>query len=114
MEAMELATSPRSENHKPTAASEEQGGLRKTAAEVASSLEQLYRAGDVYLGRQAQERPYRVLGVAAGIGFALGGGLAWKIAGALVPVIARMAFTHAASGWAISSLPHTSEAPPIP
>jgi ElaB/YqjD/DUF883 family membrane-anchored ribosome-binding protein len=73
--------------------------LMRAAEDVAASVEQIYRVGDAFLGKQAQDRPYLVLGTAAGIGFILGGGLAWKMAGALMNMAGRMAVTHAVDGW---------------
>lgn len=98
-ESVTGSTGP-SARRKPTALEENTpDDLRRAAEEVASSVEQLYRTGDAFLGKHAQERPYAVLGAAAGIGFVLGGGLAWRLAGTLVNVAGRMAVTHAVNEW---------------
>jgi hypothetical protein len=73
--------------------------LTRAAQDVASSVEQLYRVADSFVGRHAKDRPYAVLGAAAGIGFVLGGGLAWRLAGTLVNVAGRVAVTHALDTW---------------
>lgn len=93
---------------KPTAMDENTpADLQRAVEDVASSVEQLYRVSDAFVGRQAQDRPYVVLGAAAGLGFVLGGGLAWRITGALMNVVGRLAVTHAVDTWLSSN---TSEA----
>lgn len=74
------------------------------AEDAGAAMEQLYRAGSAFVGREAQDRPYRVLGIAAGIGFILGGGLAWKMAGGLINVAGRIAVTRALEDWASSAV----------
>ena len=89
---------------KPTAFDENTpADLRRAAEDVASSVEQLYRVGDAFVGRQARDRPYVVLGAAAGVGFVLGGGLAWRVTGALMNIVGRLAVTHAVDTWLSSS-----------
>jgi ElaB/YqjD/DUF883 family membrane-anchored ribosome-binding protein len=91
---------------KPTALDENTpADLRRAAEDVASSVEQLYRVGDAFVGRQAQDRPYVILGVAAGLGFVLGGGLASRVTGALINVVGRLAVTHAVDTWLSSNTP---------
>jgi len=101
MEAREafdpLADTPRP----PTALDPGTGEALRTAAEEAgAAIEQLYRIGSAFIGREAQDRPYRVLGIAAGIGFVLGGGLAWRMAGRLINVAGRIAVTRGLEDWA--------------
>lgn len=92
-----LADTPRP----PTALDPGTGeALRSAAEEAGAAMEQLYRVGSSYIGREAQDRPYRVLGIAAGIGFVLGGGLAWKMAGRLINVAGRIAVTRGLEDWA--------------
>jgi Na+/H+-dicarboxylate symporter len=67
-------------------------------------VEQLYRVSDAFLGRQAEERPYLILGAAAGVGFILGGGLASRMGGTLLNVVGRLAVTHAVDAWVSSNL----------
>jgi hypothetical protein len=80
---------------KPTAFGDNAPALSTAVEGIASSVRQLYRVGDAFLGKHAQDRPYVVLGTAAGIGFLLGGGLASKTAGVLMSMALRMAVTHA-------------------
>jgi len=65
--------------------------LKDALGDVTSSLNDLYRAADAFATEHARERPYVLLGVAAGIGFILGGGLASRVGGALLGVGTRMA-----------------------
>ena len=60
-------------HHRPTALNESSSReLRSAAEDVASSVEQLYRMSNAFLGKHAEERPYLILGAAAGVGFILG------------------------------------------
>src|SRR5262245_36605062 len=77
--------------------------LKNAAQDAGAAVEQLCRVGTEILGREAQDRPYRVIGIAAGIGFVLGGGLAWTMAGRLINVASRIAVTRALEGWAIAA-----------
>jgi ElaB/YqjD/DUF883 family membrane-anchored ribosome-binding protein len=63
--------------------------VREAAQEVSLSVQELYRTADRWLGAYTRERPYAVLGAAAGIGFVLGGGLASRTAGAMLTVGSR-------------------------
>lgn len=49
--------------------------IQKAWGEASSALETLYTQASRELQHTVQERPYVALGVAAGIGFVLGGGL---------------------------------------
>jgi hypothetical protein len=84
--------------------------LRSAAEDLASSVEQLYRVGDAFLGKHAEDRPYVILGAAAGVGFILGGGLASRLAGTFLNVFGRMAVTHAVDSWVTS---HVSVSPNV-
>ena len=89
---------------RPTALDPGTGEAFMTAAEEAgAAVEQLYRIGNAYVGREAQDRPYRVIGIAAGIGFVIGGGLAWKMAGRVMNVAGRIAVTRALEQWATAA-----------
>jgi len=79
--------------------------LRSAAEDLASSVEQLYRVGDAFLGKHAEDKPYVILGAAAGVGFVLGGGLASRLAGRLLNALGRMAVTHAVDSWVTSHVP---------
>ena len=104
MEAQE-AFDPLSDTPRPPTALDPGTGqaLRTAAEEAGAAMEQLYRVGSAYIGREAQDRPYRVLGIAAGIGFVLGGGLAWKMAGRLINVAGRIAVTRGFEDWAAAT-----------
>jgi ElaB/YqjD/DUF883 family membrane-anchored ribosome-binding protein len=65
--------------------------LRDALDDVTSSMSDLYRAADAFATEQARERPYVFLGVAAGIGFVLGGGLASRLGSTLLGVGSRLA-----------------------
>jgi hypothetical protein len=73
--------------------------LRQAAEDVLSSAEELYRVADVFVGKQAQQRPYVVLGTALGIGFVLGGGLATRLGGRLVSFGGKMLVSRALEGF---------------
>jgi ElaB/YqjD/DUF883 family membrane-anchored ribosome-binding protein len=102
MEAREIfEPSSDTARQRPTALDPGTGEALKSAAEEAgAAVEQLCRIGSAYIGREAQDRPYRVIGIAAGIGFILGGGLAWRMAGRLLNVAGRIAVTQALEDWA--------------
>jgi hypothetical protein len=113
MEANGSATRPDADTppHRERTALDEStpAALKGAAEDAMSSVEQLYRVGDAFLERQAHERPHLLLGAAAGIGFVLGGGLAWRMTGALVNLVGRMAVTHAVDGWATSTIARASK-----
>jgi len=94
------------ENKRPTALSAGSAEeLRHAAEDLASSVEQFYRVGDAFLGRHADDKPYVILGAAAGVGFVLGGGLASRLAGTFLNALGRMAVTHAIDSWVTSHAP---------
>jgi ElaB/YqjD/DUF883 family membrane-anchored ribosome-binding protein len=71
------AAQPAPQTNKPrTAATPEPVSLTETADQAVQSLGTLYTAVDAALQKQVQANPYATLGVAAGVGFVLGGGLA--------------------------------------
>lgn len=78
--------------------------LRDAAEEAGAAVEQLYRIGNAFIAREALDRPYRVLGIAAGIGFVLGGGLAWRMAGRLINIAGRVAVTRGLENWASAAI----------
>ena len=65
--------------------------LRDAWDDVTSSVGDFYRAADAFATEQARERPYVFLGVAAGIGFVLGGGLASRLGTTLLGFGSRFA-----------------------
>jgi len=72
--------------------------LRDAWEDVTSSVGDLYRAADTFATEQARERPYVFLGVAAGIGFVLGGGLASRLGATLLGVGSRLAASRLLEG----------------
>ena len=64
--------------------------LRDAWDDVTTSVNDLYRAADAFATEHARERPYVLLGVAAGVGFVLGGGLASRLGSALLGVGSRL------------------------
>jgi ElaB/YqjD/DUF883 family membrane-anchored ribosome-binding protein len=93
-----------SRRRRPTALESTPEELRNAADDLASSAEQLYRVGDAFLGKHAEQKPYLILGAAAGVGFILGGGLASRLAGSLVNLAGRMAVSHALDAWMTSKV----------
>jgi len=73
--------------------------LVDAAEDAGAAVEQLYRVGNAFITKEAQDRPYVVIGAAAGIGFILGGGLAWRFVGGLANVMGRYAVTRALEDW---------------
>jgi ElaB/YqjD/DUF883 family membrane-anchored ribosome-binding protein len=68
----------------PRKAAEDEAPLRVVADDAVRSANALYRAVNDELQRQTSEAPYVALGVAAGIGFVVGGGLASPLGQALL------------------------------
>ncbi|HTM45492.1 MAG TPA: hypothetical protein VL137_11080 [Polyangiaceae bacterium] len=64
--------------------------IKEAAMEAASSVNSLYRVSHEFLEHQAKDRPYALLGAAAGIGFVLGGGLASRVAEILLSIGGRV------------------------
>lgn len=64
--------------------------IKDAALEAVSSVGSFYQVSHDFLERQTKERPYAVLGTAAGLGFILGGGLASRLAGVLLAVGGRV------------------------
>ena len=67
--------------------------------DVSASLGDLYRAADSFASEQTRERPHVALGVAAGVGFVLGGGLASRLGGTLLSVGTRLVATRLLEEW---------------
>jgi hypothetical protein len=65
-------------------------GVKEAVHDVASSVEELYRVANDYVGRRAEDRPYVVLGAAFGIGFVLGGGLASRLGGVVATLGSKL------------------------
>jgi len=73
--------------------------LKDAWEDVSASLGDLYRAADSFASEQARERPHVALGVAAGVGFILGGGLASRLGGTLLSVGTRLVATRLLEEW---------------
>jgi len=111
MEASE-AFDPLADTPRPRSTAVDPGtreALVSAAEDAGAAVEQLYRVGNAFIAREAQDRPYRVIGIAAGIGFILGGGLAWRMAGALVNIAGRVAVTRALEDWTSTVVGKTVE-----
>jgi ElaB/YqjD/DUF883 family membrane-anchored ribosome-binding protein len=67
----------------------EAASLTQTADHALQSLSALYTAVDGAVQEQVQSNPYATLGVAAGVGFVLGGGLASPMGQMLLRVSVR-------------------------
>ncbi|HEX4339482.1 MAG TPA: hypothetical protein VH062_26430 [Polyangiaceae bacterium] len=64
--------------------------LKDAWSDVTTSVNDLYRAADTFATEQTRMRPHVVLGVAAGVGFVLGGGLASRLGSTLLGVGTRL------------------------
>ena len=73
--------------------------LKDAWDDVSTSLGDLYRAADSFASEQTRERPHVALGVAAGVGFVLGGGLASRLGGTLLSVGTRLVATRLLEEW---------------
>ena len=83
--------------------------VRAEATELASALTATVSELEGYLREELTQRPYATLGIAAGMGFVLGGGLASPIGRTLI----RMAGRAALSRLVQSSLePRSAAVPP--
>ena len=112
METSESFGHVEADNPHPPPASGDDGtkeALVSAAEDAGAAVEQLYRAGNAFIGREAQDRPYLVVGVAAGIGFILGGGLAWRMAGGLANLAGRIAVTRALEDWVSAAVRKASD-----
>src|SRR5689334_22383732 len=83
-----------SSNGQRTGSSEsDTGAIKDAAMEAVSSVNTLYEVGQDFMEYQTKKRPYAVLGVAAGIGFVLGGGLGSRLGGILLSIGTRLMAT---------------------
>jgi ElaB/YqjD/DUF883 family membrane-anchored ribosome-binding protein len=73
--------------------------LKDAWEDVSTSLGDLYRAADSFASEQTRTRPHVALGVAAGVGFVLGGGLASRLGGTLLSVGTRLVATRFLEEW---------------
>ena len=77
------------------------------AAAAQSATEGVQR----YLTEQVEERPYRTLGMAAGIGYVLGGGLSSRLTAVLFAAATRLATALAARELGARLLPSADQHP---
>lgn len=73
--------------------------LRDAWDDVSASLGDLYRAADSFANEQTRTRPHVALGVAAGVGFVLGGGLASRLGSTLLSVGTRLVAKRLLEEW---------------
>lgn len=73
--------------------------LRDAWDDVSSSVGDLYRAADAFVSEQARERPHVTLGLAAGVGFLLGGGLSSRLGGTLLSMGTRVLAARFLEDW---------------
>lgn len=99
MEGKTATSTPQHANRPPNGRASDTHELRDAWDEVVSSTGELYRSADAFATEQVQIRPHAVLGVAAGIGFILGGGLASRVGGTLLTVGARLAASRLFEEW---------------
>jgi hypothetical protein len=70
--------------------------INQDAHALAAAVQDATSSLQGYLTAQVQSRPYVTLGVAAGVGYVLGGGLGSRLTGALLGVATRVALAVAA------------------
>jgi len=103
MEAKESAASAKQGSRPANGRSSDTHELRDAWDEVVTSTGELYRSADAFATEQVSLRPHAVLGVAAGVGFILGGGLASRMGSTLLTVGARMVASRFLEGWTTPS-----------
>jgi len=91
---------PPHQNHessdRPTAVGQSTADdVRQSLEDVYASTEQLVRVARTFVGKNAADRPYVVLGTALGVGFILGGGLASGATRSLLGLAGRVAILNA-------------------
>jgi hypothetical protein len=70
--------------------------IRHDAQALAIAVRETTDELERFLTEQVEERPYTTLGVAAGVGYVLGGGLRSRVAGVVLGTATRLAMTLAA------------------
>ena len=103
MEAKEPSKSSSSHPSRANGRGSDTHELRDAWDEVVTSTSELYRAADAFAEEQVQARPHVVLGVAAGVGFVLGGGLASRVGSTLLTVGARLVASRFLEDWTTGS-----------
>jgi ElaB/YqjD/DUF883 family membrane-anchored ribosome-binding protein len=67
------------------------GNLQTSAKDFAKAAADAYQSADTFLTKQANEQPYVLLGVAAGVGFLLAGGLVSRFTADALGIAGRIA-----------------------
>lgn len=70
--------------------------IQQDAAALATSVQESAQLFNRYVTEQVEQRPYTTLGVAAGLGYLLGGGLANRVTGAALGTAYKLALALAA------------------
>jgi len=70
--------------------------IKQDAAALATSMQESAQLFSRYVTEQVEQRPYTTLGVAAGVGYLLGGGLANRVTGAALGTAYKLALALAA------------------
>jgi ElaB/YqjD/DUF883 family membrane-anchored ribosome-binding protein len=70
--------------------------IQHDAETLAAAVRDATDGAQRYLTEQVEQRPYSTLGVAAGVGFALGGGLSSRLTAMLLGAATRLAMALAA------------------
>jgi hypothetical protein len=70
--------------------------INQDAHVLAAALQQATSGVEGYLSERVQSRPYLILGVAAGVGYVLGGGLGSRLTAVLFGAATRVALAVAA------------------
>lgn len=82
--------------HDPRSLSDYGRQIQHDAAALAATVHDATGGAQRYLSEQVEQRPYRTLGVAAGIGYILGGGLSSRLTVVLLGAATRLAMALAA------------------
>jgi len=70
--------------------------IKQDAAALATSMQESAQLFNRYVTEQVEQRPYTTLGIAAGLGYLLGGGLANRVTGAALGTAYKLALALAA------------------
>jgi len=70
--------------------------LHQDATALATSMQESAQLFNRYVTEQVEQRPYTTLGIAAGVGYVLGGGLTNRITGTALGTVYRLALALAA------------------
>jgi len=88
--------------------------IRDDAATLAGTVQDATDGVQHFLTEQVKQRPYSALGIAAGIGYAMGGGLSSRLTTVVLAAATRMAMALAAREVGARLLPSSSTTVPNP